>query len=183
MKLKKYQKYYLGKTEVFKIISGKIITRHIISNGKVLINEIYLTKNDIIIDYFNNFNNTKLSYNFEIDTEVEAMENSELEKINIFDNSLYSNKIIKQLTNQLFLNLLYHIYDTKGYILTKLKISANKQGELFKKEIKVENYNLGKTQFYKIYSELKKEEFFVENKDKVILDLSKVNHYLLKQTV
>lgn len=72
------------------------------------------------------------------------------------------------------------MYDTKGYILVKLKTYACKRGVLNKKSVKPEYFNIGKTQFYKIFKEIKKEDYVLEKEDNIHLNISKIDEYLSK---
>ena len=47
-----------------------------------------------------------------------------------------------------------------------------------KKEISYENFNISKSQFYLIYSKLKKEKYVTEDKNIIKLDIEKINEYL-----
>ena len=63
----------------------------------------------------------------------------------------------------------------------KMKIVELKEdGYVYKKEISYENFNISKSQFYLIYSNLKKENFLSEVDNKIFLNLKKIDPYLEK---
>ena len=47
-----------------------------------------------------------------------------------------------------------------------------------KKSIKPEYFNVGKTQFYKILKEIKKEKYMFEKEENIYLNSSKIEDYL-----
>lgn len=78
------------------------------------------------------------------------------------------------------IEFLYQLYDTKGYILVMLKEYSDFKGELNKKIIKLENFNIGKSQFYKIFQELKLKKYIKEKDEKIYLNLCKIEEYISK---
>lgn len=181
--INKNKKFYLDNNYTFIVREGKVTTRNITANGKVTVCEICLKKGDLILNYFEFFKKNELASKSEIDLEIEALEDTILEKISISSKDIlnqYYLKILDQLTNKTTLDFLYQIYPTKGYILSQLKLYGNENGIIVKKEVKVEDFNIGKTQFYKNYSELLNDKYLIEKEGKIYLNLKKINEYLLE---
>lgn len=180
--LNRHDRYYLdGKFYIVK--KGKLISRDILETGKVITNENFLKKGEMIGNFFEFLpqNNMMLP---EIDIEVEALEDDTvLEEFNfcskdIFQN-IYFEKIIIQLIKKSMIKFFYQLYDTKGYIMAILKLYANGEGIIAKKEINYENFNISRSQFYLIYSKLKKEKYITEIGKKIQLNLTKIDDYLM----
>lgn len=93
---------------------------------------------------------------------------------------IYIQKIFSQLVKKAIIKFLQQLYNTKGYILAILKLHLNDNGYVYKKEISYENFNISKSQFYLIYSNLKKENFLSEVDNKIFLNLKKIDPYLEK---
>lgn len=175
--LKPHDKFSLLKGESFILKSGKLLTTSIFENGKIINNHTYLHAGEILFNWFDFYQEEDIP---EIEIEVEALEDSILEKINFFENKHlhFYQTILLQLIKKSVLETQYYLYDTKGYILTILKKSSSSQGIISRKKIKAEHFNIGKTQFYKIYKEIKEEEFLLEKNGKLYLNLKKINDYL-----
>ncbi|MGL5459965.1 MAG: hypothetical protein ACRDBY_10155 [Cetobacterium sp.] len=92
IELNPHEKYYLD-GKFFLITKGKVITKDILSNGKVISNENCLRKGEIIGNFF-----TLLKYKYlyvpEIDVEFE--------------------KMLSQLIKKSTIKFLYQFYDKKG---------------------------------------------------------------------
>ena len=124
--LQPYEKFFLLREKIFILKDGKIITKSIMSNGKIISNNTCLKKGEILFNWFNFFNEEN---NLEIEIEVEALEKTTLEELTIskkLDENIYQ-KMLFQLIKKNIIELQYQLYDTKGYILTKLKIYACKK--------------------------------------------------------
>lgn len=181
--INKHKKHYLEKNEALIIKEGKITTRNITSNGKIIINEICLKKGDLILNYLEFFKKNELISKQELELEIEALEDSILEKMFMTQSELvnkFHEKILSQLLNKTALDFLYQMYNTKGYILSKLKRYSNIKGWIIKKEVKVEDFNIGRTQFYKNYSELLADKYIREENGRIYLNLQKIDKYLLE---
>lgn len=179
--LDKQQRYFLD-GKFFLVKKGRIIARDILENGKIITNENYLIEGDLIGNFFTLLPRRDL-FIPEIEIEIEALENNTiLEEFKfsseeIFCN-VYSEKVVIQLIKKSIFKFFYQLYDTKGYILAVLKLYLNNRTFISKKEIHYENFNISKSQFYLIYSKLKKENFIIESNNKIFLNLDKVNSYL-----
>lgn len=179
--LDKQQRYFLD-GKFFLVKKGRIIARDILENGKIITNENYLIEGDLIGNFFTLLPRRDL-FIPEIEIEIEALENNTiLEEFKfsseeIFCN-VYSEKVVIQLIKKSIFKFFYQLYDTKGYILAVLKLYPNNRTFISKKEIHYENFNISKSQFYLIYSKLKKENFIIESNNKIFLNLDKVNSYL-----
>lgn len=180
--LEKNARLYLS--EKFYIINkGRIISRNILENGKIITNEFHLTCGDIIGNFFNLISNDNDIYIPEIDIEIESLENNtQLDLLSINIQELKGNpvlyKIIEHLIKKSLIKLFYHLYDTQGYILAILKLYNNENGFILKKDINYEDFNISRSQFYLIISKLKKEKFIIEVEDCIHLNLKKINLYL-----
>lgn len=171
------EKYYLD-GKFFLVKKGKIITKDILPNGKIISNENCLREGEIIGNFFNFLKCECLSIP-EVDIEVEALEQSILEEFKFpqLDNYIFE-KMLSQLIKKSTIKFLYHLYDKKGYILAVLKLYADSDGKIPKKEINYENFNVSKSQFYVLFSKLKQDKFLKEEKNKIILDIKKINSFL-----
>lgn len=181
--LKAHKKYYLLEDKFFIVKSGKVVTKSIAANGKVISNNTCLREGELVFNCFKFLSNGEMNFP-EIQMEIEALEETTLEefvfcKKGIVNNEIYKN-VFLHLVQKVAIELLYQLYDTKGYILMILKLYANSKGIFNKKEIKPENFNVGKTQFYKIYLHLKNEEYLIEEHGEVYLNLLKIDNYLLE---
>lgn len=174
------EKYYLD-GKFFLIKKGKVITKDILPNGKIISNENCLREGEIIGNFFNFLKCEYLSVP-EIDIEVEALEISILEefkfsKLDIMNNSVFE-KMLSQLIKKSTIKFLYQLYDKKGYILAVLKLYADSEGKIPKKEINYENFNVSKSQFYALFSKLKQDEFLKEEKTHIVLNIQKIDSFL-----
>lgn len=177
--LESYEKFSLSEDEIFILKEGKVITKSIAPSGKIISNNTCLKKGGILFNWFSFCNEED---NLELEIEVEALETSILEELKIskkMDERIYR-AMLFQLMRKNVIELQYQLYNTKGYILTTLKMYACEKGILSKKSVKPEYFNIGKTQFYKIYKEIKEEGFLMEKRDKIYLDIIKIDEYLLE---
>lgn len=180
IELNPHEKYYLD-GKFFLITKGKVITKDILSNGKVISNENCLRKGEIVGNFFNFLKCEYLSVP-EIDIEVEALEKTTLEEfkfsqLDIINNIIFE-KMLSQLIKKSTIKFLYQLYDKKGYLLAILKLYADSNGKIYKKEINYENFNISKSQFYVLFSKLKEEKFFKEEEKEIFLDLKKIDTFL-----
>lgn len=180
--LNKNDKYYLdGKFYIIK--SGKIISRDILENGKIITYENYLAAGEIIGNFFK-FINIKDIYIPDIDIEIEAVEDETLlEEFELNYNTLSykessASKVIDHLIKKNLIKFFYQLYDKQGYILAILKLYNNENGFIYKKDINYENFNVSKSQFYLILSKLKKEKYILDMQDCIYLNLKKIDSYL-----
>lgn len=174
------EKYYLD-GRFFLITKGKVITKDILASGKIISNENCLREGELIGNFFNISSNFNVNLP-EIDVEVEALEETTLEEFKFSKKDILKNTVFEKMLSQLIkksiIKFLYQLYDSKGYILAILKLYANSDNEIPKKEISYENFNISKSQFYLIYSKLKKENYIIEEKNLVKLNIEKINEYL-----
>lgn len=87
--LESYEKFSLLEDRVFILKEGKIITKSIMLNGKIISNNTCLKKGDVLFNWFNFFNE---KINLEVDIEVEALERTTLEELTIskkLDENIY----------------------------------------------------------------------------------------------
>lgn len=179
--LDKRDRYYLdGKFYIVK--KGKAITRDILENGKIVTNENCLGSGEIVGNFFKLINPSDI-YIPEIEVEVEALEdNTVLEKLDFNPSMLKSDpffsKVIDHLVKKSLIKFFYQLYDTQGYILAVLKLYNNDSGFIYKKDINYENFNISRSQFYLVFSKLKKEKYILEVNDSIYLNLKKIDSYL-----
>ena len=180
--LNKNDKYYVD-DKFFLIKKGKVVTKDVLANGKVIANEYCLEEGEIIGNFFS-FSNERFEIP-EIHIEVDALEETELLEFEFSKNEILNNKIfgkvLKQLVQRSVIKFLYQLYDTKGYIMAILKLYADGLGVIRKKEINYENFNISRSQFYLIFLNMKKEGYLKEDKEHISLDLQKINTYLDEQ--
>lgn len=116
------------------------------------------------------------------DIEIEALEETNLEKVSFCYEKINTNIVLRKAFNHLVksavIRILEEIYDTRGYMLLVFKFYANENGEVNKDELRYEYFKIRKSQYYVILSTLKK-ECYLEEKGRVIkLNLNKINKYL-----
>ncbi|MGL6063488.1 MAG: hypothetical protein ACRC0S_00115 [Fusobacteriaceae bacterium] len=151
--------------------------RSVTNSGKIISNNMFVEEGEIIFDSFNSLEKKE---NLDIRIKVIALEKSVLEEITLKknrDKEIYKT-MLTQLMKKNVEELDYHIYPSKGCILSMLKRCAGKDGTINKKNIKPDLFYLGKTQFYKLYKEIKDEEFIKGQKEKIYLDIFKIDNYL-----
>lgn len=179
--LNKKQVYFLDH-KFFLLKKGKIISRYILENGKIISNESCIKAGEFIGNFFS-FLPTDLYFVPDFEIEIEALEdNTILEEVDtdFFENLKNSpvEKIIIQLIRNTYIKYFQHLYNTKGYIMSVLKLYADTRKTIVKDEINHENFNVSRSLFYATYSKLKKENFITE-KDKIIyLNSNKIDTYL-----
>lgn len=166
----------------FRIVSGKVNVCDIFANGKSFPKDGYLQAGDLIGNFFTYFHGDKIPY-IEIEMEITALENNTIiEEIQINRDEINKNHRVKEILIQLIrenaFKLLQFSHDKKGYLLVALKYYANDIGKLAKEDIRYENYIISKSQFYSIYTQLKKEKFLEEKEEGVYLNLPKIDNYL-----
>lgn len=116
------------------------------------------------------------------DIEIEALEETNLEKVSFCYEKINTNIVLRKAFNHLVksavIRILEEIYDTRGYMLLVFKFYANENGEVYKDELRYEYFKIRKSQYYVILSTLKK-ECYLEEKGRIIkLNLNKINKYL-----
>lgn len=180
IRLNPSEKYYID-GKLFLIKKGKVITKYILPNGKIISNENCLREGEIIGNFFSFLKCNYFSVP-EVDVEVEALENSLLEELKFSELELLNNCVVEKMLSQLIkksiIKFLYQLYDKKGYILAILKMYVDSKGRIPKKEIKYENFNISKSQFYAIFSKLKEDKFLKEKENEIILNLKKIDSFL-----
>lgn len=183
MLLKKGDFLYL-EDDFFVVKDGQILIRYVLENGKVIVDEYYFGKGEIIGNFISMLNH-KLAIP-EIEIEMEALEDSKLEMIKFPYDELGENEILKKsfetLVKTFVEKLLFEIYDTSGYIMSVFKYYANERGEVSKKQLKYEYFKIGKSQYYLILAKLKYAGYFVEADKIITLNMEKVDKYLENYT-
>lgn len=150
-------------------------------NGKIVVHEHYFVEGEVIGNFFNLIKEENLKLpNVEI--EIEALRDSELEEFYFLQNVIYENtvfeKIITQLIKKTIIKFFENIYGPKGYMLAMFKLYANEKLEVEKTEISYENFNMSKSQYYLKLGELKKEGYLEEKKNIFRLNIQKISKYL-----
>lgn len=171
------------KNGFFLIKKGKVFVRSIFENGKIIGSNIIFQKGDIVGDFLKLVPIDIESFHLNIILEIIAIEDCEFEKIEIpnFPNNdeqtnLYE-KIIFQLAKKHALDILYILLPKNLYIIAVLSLMSQ-QGIINKKNINPENFNMSKSQFYNLYSKIKKEKIFTEKKEQICLNLKEVANKL-----
>lgn len=182
------KKVIIKKKETFEICDkfyiikkGKVLLKNIFPNGKIVTNEHWLKSGDLIGQFINHFTLKKIDLPV-IEMEVKALEDTVLEEIQLDIKKLKSdsslNSVLSNFIKLHVFQLLFHFYDTKGYILTVLKLYSDKNSIVSKDDFSVEHLNISKSQFYNVYGQLRKLGYFKEEKRKIYLNLEKANEYL-----
>lgn len=183
--LQRGDEFFLG-SNFYAIKKGKIISKNILKTGRIIIDENCMKRGEIIGNFFmllkeeNSFENEIES---EVEIEVEALEdNTVLEEINLPLKKIYEDKyfrkILIQLHKKLMVKFFYQFYNAEGYILRILKLYLDDDGTIKKEEISYRNFNISKTQFYRIYSKLKEDKFISEKNDRIYINMRKTDKYL-----
>lgn len=180
--LNNHERYFI-EDKFFLVKKGKVITRNILENGKLIANEYSLNPGDLVGNIFKLSQNDDFP-NLDMDIEVEAIEDGTiLEELYInsekISNDFLLSKLINSLSKRILASLFFHIYDSKGYILAILKLYFSDKKYIFTDNIHFENFNLSKSQFYLIFSKLKKEGYIHENGNKLTLNIKKIDEYLM----
>lgn len=185
LKLKKYESIYLEDDKVYTILSGKILARDIFSNGKILNNEIPLSKGDLIGNFFKICEVYEdISKNLAI--EIEALEEAELiiseGKVlcENLENDMFGmlRNLIEQMLKKHLITIYHHTYSKKGYMLAVLLLHSSRDGILSKDLLNYENFNLSRSQFFSIMSELKSDLLLQKTTKGVIINKTKAEKYL-----
>ena len=95
IKLNPYEKFYLDE-QFFLVKKGKIITKDILPNGKIISNENCLRGGEIIGNFFNFLKCESLNIP-NIDIEIEALEETTLERLETFQLTTLNNSIFEKL--------------------------------------------------------------------------------------
>lgn len=178
--LRKNEKFFL-ENRFYLIKRGSILLKKILENGTVISCENILKKDEIIGNFL-----TLSEANFlklpEVEIEIEALEETIIEEVEISKIELNKNPILKRLLNQLIkqyiIKFIPYICDSMKLLLILLKINSDSNGIVDKKNIGYENLNMSRTRYYSILSIIKKEKFIKEDKKKIFLNLKKINEKL-----
>ncbi len=185
--LKAQEGFFLKDNTLFIVKKGAVVTRNILENGRVISNDNCLRKEELVFNCFNFLEKKEEKTLPKIEVEIEALEDSiivevDFPKEEMVINEIYQ-KMLWQLIKKAMINLFSQVYSGKGYILMMLKLYANSEGIITKKGVQLDNFNIGKTQFYKIYKILKEESYIIEKGKKLHLNLPKLEEYLLKELI
>lgn len=174
-----YKENFLLEDKIFLIKRGKVIVKNILENG-LIVPENILNEGELICDIFTLLPNENP---LNVKVKIEALEDGTILEEYKVDNSkiranFFLSKLLSSIAKRALVNLFFHIYDSKGYILAILKFYFSDKKYSCCKNIHFENFNLSKSQFYLVLSQLKKEGFIYEIENRLILDKSKVDEYL-----
>lgn len=178
--LEKNEKLFLG-NKFFIVKKGKVIVKNLLENGDIIVNESYVQVGEIIGNLFllTEINYLKLP---NIEIEIESLEKVILEEINISKKEIFSNLILKkvfsQLIKQYIIKFLSHAYDAQKFILSLLRLNCDLNGIILKENINYEYFNISKSQYYLVLSNIKKQNLIKEDNKKFILDLKKIDKIL-----
>ncbi|MGL5752647.1 MAG: hypothetical protein ACRCXT_19070, partial [Paraclostridium sp.] len=116
--------YYFLDDKFFIVKKGKVLARDILASGKVIPNEHYFSEGEVIGNFFKFVKDERLTVP-NVDIEIEALRDSELEEFSFSKTQLVENiffeRIITQLIKKSTIKFLENLYDSKGYILSILK--------------------------------------------------------------
>lgn len=173
--------YYFLEDKFFMVKRGKVIARDVLPSGKVVTHEHYFSEGELVGNFFNFVKDDTLRVP-NVEMEIEALRDSELEEFcflqNLINENIVFEKIITQLVKKSIIKFLENIYEPKGYILSILKLYANDKLEVEKAELSYENLNMSKSQYYLKLGELKKERYIEDKKNVWRLNIQKINEYL-----
>lgn len=185
IKLEKNEYKVLEDDKIYYIYKGKILVRYIFSNGKVVNNEIYLEKGDMVGNFFKIL---RIYENIarDIAIEIEALEDTELNISNSQEliKSLQNDKfgmlknLVEQMLKKQLINILHHKYGKKGYILATLLLHSGKDGEIQNELLNHERFNLSRSQFFLTMGELKKDYIVTKCKKGVKINKVEAEKYL-----
>lgn len=148
----------------FIVKKGEIIVRYIFEDGKILNFEFPLRAGEVNGNFFNLFPEDSPFYN-EVTLEIQATQESVIEVFELNSNKKdfeIFNKIILQLAKQLVIKSWFQLYSKENFILLILRIYTQKYNKLLKKYVKHEIFNISRSQFYLLYSKLKKQKNIIE---------------------
>ena len=185
IKLEKDEYKVLEYDKIYYIYKGKILVRYIFSNGKVVNNEIYLEKGDMVGNFFKIL---KIYENIarDIAIEIEALEDTELnisnsqELIENLQNDKFGilKNLVEQILKKQLINILHHKYDKKGYILATLLLHSSENGEIQNELLNHDRFNLSRSQFFLTMGELKKDYIVIKYKKVVKINREEAEKYL-----
>lgn len=185
IKLEKDEYKVLEDDKIYYIYKGKILVRYIFSNGKVVNNEIYLEKGDMVGNFFKIL---KIYENIarDIAIEIEALEDTELnisnsqELIENLQNDKFGilKNLVEQILKKQLINILHHKYDKKGYILATLLLHSSENGEIQNELLNHDRFNLSRSQFFLTMGELKKDYIVIKYKKGVKINREEAEKYL-----
>lgn len=162
---------------IYIIKSGKVLSKQIFDNGKVLLNTCYLEKGELIGNFFGLSQDIPVP---EFYIEIIATKDTVLEKIHLSplntlkEGSIYQ-KIIYQLLIRINLEIHSKIVDKKEFILFISNLLSNPDGSVDKKIISPEIFNMSKSQYYLILSKLNEEKKISDGINKILLLLCNRN--------
>lgn len=183
--LKKKEALFLDNDKIYSIVSGKIIVREVFSNGKIVNSEVPLVSGDIVGNFFNIYGLYK-NITKGLAVEVEAIDDTIMvelnkdemsQKIKSFSTGIVGNLMEQMLKKQL-INICHHIYSKKGYILAVLLMHSKENEYIPKSFLNHEVFNLSRSQFFMVISELKKEGILEKKLDKIKVDKNKAEEFL-----
>ena len=185
IKLEKDEYKVLEDDKIYYIYKGKILVRYIFSNGKVVNNEFYLEKGDMVGNFFKIL---KIYENIarDIAIEIEALEDTELnisnsqELIENLQNDKFGilKNLVEQILKKQLINILHHKYDKKGYILATLLLHSSENGEIQNELLNHDRFNLSRSQFFLTMGELKKDYIVIKYKKGVKINREEAEKYL-----
>lgn len=183
--LKSKEMLFLDDNKIYSIISGKILVREVFSNGKTVNSEVPLSSGDIVGNFFNIYGlykNITRSLAIEIeaieDTIILELDKKEMsEKISSFSNGILGNLMEQMLKKQL-INICHHIYSKKGYVLAVLLMHSKDSEYISKDLLNHEVFNLSRSQFFMVISELKKDGILQKKLNGVKVDKNRAEEFL-----
>lgn len=184
--LKKKETVYLDENHIYMLEKGKLIIREVFVSGKIVSNECPIERGEIVGNLFSIFEvEEELTEGMAI--EIEALEDSvltvanfgmDIDVIKKDQNNIIGN-MLRQILKKNLMNTFYHLYDKKGYILSVLRLYADSNGMISKKTINPEIFNLSRSQFYAVLSEIKNGDYIIESGDGYKLNKEAIKEYLL----
>lgn len=166
--------YYIDNNKSYILEKGALLTKILFTDDKLLSTKNILKKNDILINYLYVLN-ANLHIFKETVLKVEALEDTILLEYEFELEKDYMN-LISQLLTKVNHNSIQHIYGKKGYILYSL-CNLSKDNKIDKNEVTYEYFNVSRSQFYVILSNLKNEEYIYEKDQTYVLNKNKINKF------
>lgn len=166
--LSKGKDFYI-ENKCYLILKGKGILKYVSSNGKTVVNESVLKKDDVLYNIIfidNNFINEHNSLK-EIETLFKAFEITILKEIEL--NKLYKERLLLQISYYYILKELHLLVTTTEYLLITLK-RYSYNNIIDKTVIIYDDFNISRSQFYLIIQSLKKNKLLIEKNNNYILN-------------
>ncbi|MGL5050870.1 MAG: hypothetical protein ACRCZR_05695 [Cetobacterium sp.] len=167
IRLEKGESFYI-ENKCYVILEGRGIVKYILPDGKVIVNECILEKNNIAYNLLNlnlDLINKTLLFK-EAEGLFKAFEETLVQEVEI--NYDLKKKLYNQLIESYILKEMNLMMTSVEYVLFTLK-KYSKNKYVCKEVISYDDFNLSRSQFYLVLQKLKKNRYLIERENGYIL--------------